>query len=64
MQLRLTAEKYAKSLDVSDVVQSWKFGQVGNLEPMALRLTVAGPSPRSKDHPIIPPTRPLGEPLD
>ena len=25
---KATAEKYAKSLDVSEVVQSWKFGQV------------------------------------
>ena len=25
---KTTAEKYAKSLDVSEVVQSWKFGQV------------------------------------
>ena len=30
---KATAEKYAKSLDVSEVVQSRKFGQVGNLQP-------------------------------
>jgi hypothetical protein len=36
---KATAEKYAKSLDVSEVVQSRKFGQVGNLQPLARQLS-------------------------
>jgi hypothetical protein len=48
---KATAEKYAKSLDVSEVVgNSVKSVTFSPWLATALRLTVAGPAPRSKDH--------------